>query len=388
MISFLIRFFIKDTDNSSMANNREKYGIICGFTGIFLNLLLFTGKFITGLISNSIAITADAFNNLSDAGSSVITLLGFKIAGKKPDPEHPFGHGRVEYISGLFVSIAIVLMGYELTKSSFTKILHPENTTFNIYVLLVLVCSILVKFYMSYYNRKIGTKINSAAMSATATDSLSDVIATSAVLASNIITYFFHVRIDGYCGLLVGCFILFAGFRAAKDTLGPLLGQPPTPEFVDQIKAIVMSHENILGLHDLIVHDYGPGRVMISLHAEVPASGNILELHDTIDIIEHELSSHLECMAVIHMDPIMNDDKDTLLLKDKVNEIIHLLDESITFHDFRLVKGPTHTNVIFDIAIPFNFRLNDTEIFAHIDGKIKEINENYYTIIQIDKVYS
>ena len=285
MITILERIFI----NPDMDDNRKRgiYGTLCGVVGIFLNLLLFIGKFLAGVLSNSIAITADAFNNLSDAGSSVMTLIGFRLASQKPDLKHPFGHGRMEYLAGLGVSALILIMGVELLQTSVGKIIHPTDTEFSPLIGGILIVSILVKCYMAYYNRNVGRKIGSATIEATATDSLSDCVATGVVLLSGIIGHFTNLRIDGYCGALVGLFICYAGINAAKETINPLLGQAPEPEFVEQIQQIVMGYdENILGMHDLIVHDYGPGRRMISLHAEVPAGGDILKLHDEIDNLE------------------------------------------------------------------------------------------------------
>ena len=272
MISLLARLFLK-TEGRDEAALRKEYGILCGAVGIALNVLLFAGKFFAGTLSGSIAITADAFNNLSDAGSSFVTLLGFQLAGQKPDSDHPFGHGRIEYLSGLAVSMLILLMGFELAKSSLDKILHPAPVDSSWLVIAILCVSIAVKLYMSFYNRSLGKKLNAPAMLATAADSLSDSVATTAVLIATLVGRFSGLMIDGWCGILVAAFILWSGFNAAKDTINPLLGTPPTHEFVDQIKHLVMAHPAIIGIHDLIVHDYGPGRVMISLHAEVSASG-------------------------------------------------------------------------------------------------------------------
>lgn len=387
MVSLLTKIFIKDYDNTSSSSVRQAYGVLCGAVGIAFNILLFVGKFLAGFFSNSIAITADAFNNLSDAASSVITLIGFKMAGQKPDSDHPFGHGRIEYLSGALVSLAILVMAVELVKSSVSKILHPEEMTFNVLVVVILVVSIAVKLYMSFYNSKISKKINSAAMKATATDSLSDSLATTAVLIATLISHFTGVNIDGYCGILVGLFIFYAGFSAIKDTINPLLGQSPDPEFVQKIEDIVLSYETVLGIHDMIVHDYGPGRLMVSLHAEVPASGDLLTLHDTIDNIEHELRSTLQCDAVIHMDPICNDDQETLKLKECALKFIHQLSADLTLHDFRLVKGPTHTNIIFDVVVPYNFNYSDAEIKDYLASSFSALNENYYTVIDVDKAY-
>lgn len=388
MVQLLARYFIKNYEQTESPSVRQSYGVLCGSVGIGFNILLFIGKFLAGLISNSIAITADAFNNLSDAGSSLITLIGFKMAGQKPDTEHPFGHGRIEYLTGLLVSLLILLMGVELIKSSVSKILHPEATECTPVVAGILIVSILVKLYMYLYNRSTGRKIDSAAMMATAADSLSDMLSTSVVLIATLIGKFTGLQIDGWCGLLVGIFILYAGFSAAKDTISPLLGQPPQKEFVEKIESIVQSYPQVLGIHDLIVHDYGPGRVMISLHAEVPASGDMLHLHDTIDNIERQLHRELHCDAVIHMDPVMNDDEETQELKKQVTCCLHELDKSLNLHDFRIVKGPTHTNIIFDILVPFKFQLSDAEISLFMEEKIHSISASYYAVINIDKDYT
>ena len=388
MVTLLSRIFIKNKENTSDPAVRQAYGMLCGAVGILFNILLFVGKFLAGTISNSIAITADAFNNLSDAGSSIITLLGFKIAGQKPDSDHPFGHGRVEYISGLLVAVVILLMAYELIRDSINKILHPEELNYSPLVLVILLASILVKCYMAYYNRKIGKQIDSAAMKATATDSLSDTLATTVVLITTLISHFTGVMIDGYCGILVGLFILFAGINAAKDTISPLLGQAPEPEFVQQIHDIVMSYDGVLGIHDLIVHNYGPGRVLISLHAEVPADGDILTLHDMIDLIEHKLRDTLHCSAVIHMDPVCIGDEETDRLKEEVMGYLADIDSSLTMHDFRIVKGPTHTNLIFDVVVPYKFKMTDNEVVAAIEERIKQKNPNHYAVIDVDKQYT
>lgn len=386
MITFLAKFFVKEQEDKSAA--RQAYGVLCGIVGIFLNVLLFAGKFLAGILSNSIAITADAFNNLSDAGSSFVTLVGFKLAGAKPDPEHPFGHGRMEYISGLVVSAAILLMAYELIKDSIDKIIHPEETQFSMLVMGILVVSIFVKLYMAYYNRKIGARIDSAAMKATATDSLSDACATTVVLIATLVGHYTRFYIDGWCGALVGVLILFAGVNAAKETLNPLLGQPPEEEFVEEIQRIVLAHEEICGIHDLIVHDYGPGRRMISLHAEVPAEGDILETHDVIDNVENELRAKLGCEATIHMDPIITKDEHVRELKETVTALVNDIDSVITMHDFRVVTGPTHTNLIFDLLVPFRFRITDEELTLLVQEKVREhIGNNYYVVMKIDKAY-
>lgn len=387
MIKLLTKLFIKDHENVTSAAVRRAYGTMCSLYGIFLNLLLFAGKYIAGLISGSVAITADAFNNLSDAGSSIITLLGFAIAGKKPDPDHPFGHGRAEYLAGLVLSGVIILMGFELVKSSFEKILHPEPISSGLLPAVILVCSILVKFYMCLYNRSVGKKINSAAMQATATDSLSDSIATTVVLLSMGISYFFHVNIDGYAGLLVAVFIIYAGFNAAKDTVSPLLGQAPDPEFVQQVADIVTAHPEVVGIHDLAVHDYGPGRVMVSLHAEVSGDGNIFDLHDAIDTAETELKDRLGCIATIHMDPIEADNTEVSQMRAAVAEKLKELDDVISIHDFRMVPGPTHTNLIFDAVVPADYKKSDEELAASIRQHIHQTWPDRNAVVNIDHSY-
>lgn len=387
MITLLSRWFIRDRDHVTDPAVRRAYGQLCGLTGIGLNVLLFIGKFLAGTISGSIAITADAFNNLSDAGSSVITLLGFRLAGRKPDPEHPFGHGRIEYISGLIVSGLILLMGAELAKTSFDKILHPAAVDFSVIAMVILAVSILVKLYMSLYNRQIGKKINSAAMAATAADSISDAISTSAVLAAMLVAKFSGLMIDGYVGMIVAVLILISGVKAAKETIAPLLGQAPETEFVQQIERIVMSHPPICGIHDLIVHDYGPGRVMISLHAEVPAGGDMLELHDVIDNAEIALRRELNCEAVIHMDPIVTDDGITSELRAKVSELVKTIDERITIHDFRIVPGNTHTNLIFDAVVPFDIGISAQEVSERISRLVSEMDSNYFAVVLVEHSY-
>lgn len=387
MITILAKWFIKQSENYKDGKVRKAYGLLCSLVGIALNLLLFALKFIAGTLSGSIAITADAFNNLSDAGSSLITMLGFVLAGHQADSDHPFGHGRFEYISGLFVSMIILLMGFELLKSSVEKIITPEPISTSPIVLIILVASILVKFYMAFYNRRIGKKLDSAAMRATALDSLSDTIATAVVLLSSLISLFFHINIDAYCGVLVSLFIFYSGITAAKDTISPLLGQPPQKEFVDEISSLVLSHAPVCGIHDLIVHDYGPGRFMLSLHAEVPAHADILEMHDLIDNIEHDLSQKYNCVATIHMDPIVTNDEKTNLVHQQIISIIAEIDPCLSIHDFRMVAGPTHTNLIFDVVTPHKYRLSDKELKEIIGERVAQMDGNYYTVIDVDKAY-
>lgn len=387
MIRFLARRLIRDCDNTADPAVRRAYGVLCGGVGIALNLLLFAGKFLAGLISGSIAVTADAFNNLSDAGSSVVTLLGFKLAAQKPDSRHPFGHGRMEYVSGLVVSMVILLMGVELAKGSVEEILRPEPVAFSPLVAVILAAAICVKLYMFLYNRGIAKRIDSAAMAATAADSLSDCLATGAVLLSTLAGHFWSIRIDGWCGLAVACFILWAGVNAARETINPLLGQPPAPEFVERVQRLVLTHPEIIGIHDLIVHDYGPGRRILSLHAEVPASGDILMLHDVVDSAERELASEMGCLATIHMDPVVNDGGVTEETRKKVAALVRLIDPKITIHDFRMVPGHTHTNVIFDAVVPYGCPLSDQEVASRIREAVRTLDGNYFAVVDVEKSY-
>lgn len=388
MIHFLASFFIKDSRNYKSPEVRQAYGVLSGAVGIALNILLFLGKWLAGTISGSIAITADAFNNLSDAGSSIITLIGFKLSGQKPDPEHPFGHGRMEYISGLLVSVAILVMGFELIWSSVGKLRNPEPIESSGLVFGILIASILVKVYMFFYNHFLSRKIESAAMKATAMDSLSDTVATTLVLLATAISKYTGILLDGWFGILVGLFILYTGASTLKETIDLLLGQPPKQEFIDEIKNIVLGHSLVHGVHDLIVHDYGPGRVMISLHAEVDVNGDIQDIHEQIDHIEHELQEKLHCSATIHMDPIVTDDEEVLAMKAKVGEMVHFLDDSFSMHDFRMVKGSTRTNLIFDVEVPRKTSYTDNEIINFLKEKIHELpGSKYFAVIQIDHEY-
>lgn len=387
MIKHLAKIFIEDYENVKDPKVRSGYGVICGAVGIFFNIVLFAIKLFAGMVSGSVAIMADAINNLSDAGSSIITMVGFKMSNRKPDPDHPFGHGRIEYVTGLVVSLLIIVMGVELIKSSFNKIIHPEAIEANTVTIVILAVSILIKLYMFLYNKKTGDNLSSAAMKATAMDSFTDAISTAVVLISMAIMIFFDIPVDGYCGMLVSLFILYTGLSSAKDTLDPLLGSKPTKEYVDSIERFVTSYDDILGIHDLVVHDYGPGRVMISLHAEVPSNGDILELHDTIDNIEQKMRDVLGCEAVIHMDPVVVDDEKTSRMKRLTNLIVKSVDESFTMHDFRMVVGPTHTNLIFDVVVPYDVPLSKEEIRNIICGKVSELPGNHFAVVKIDIPY-
>lgn len=388
MITFLASLFIKDRRNYDSPAVRQAYGVLSGAVEIGLNILLFLGKWIAGTLSGSIAITADAFNNLSDAGSSIITLIGFRLSGQAPDPEHPFGHGRMEYISGLLVSVAILVMGFELIWSSFGKLRDPEPIESSALVLGILLASILVKVYMFYYNRSLSKKLDSAAMKATSVDSLSDTVATTLVLIATVISKYTGLILDGWFGILVGIFIVYTGGSTLKETIDLLIGQPPKKEFIDEIREIVLGHSLVYGVHDLIVHDYGPGRRMISLHAEVAVDGDIQDIHEQIDHIEHELQEKLNCSATIHMDPIVTDDKEVLEMKAKVEAMVQSLDEAFSMHDFRMVKGPTRTNLIFDVEVPRKTSLTDNEIMNRLKEQVHGLpGSKYFAVIQIDHEY-
>ena len=383
----LVRLFIKDCDNVTDPAVRERYGVLSGGVGIFLNLLLSLGKFFAGVVTGSIAVTADAFNNLSDAGSSVVTLVGFKLAGQKADDGHPFGHGRMEYLAGLLVSLMILLVGVELGRSSIGKILRPEAVDFSLVSTGILAASILVKLWMGQFNRGLGRKIGSAAMAATAADSLSDAVATAAVLAGTLVNRFAHVNIDGWVGLAVAVFILRSGWGAAKDTINPLLGESPDPELVKQLRELVLSHPQVVGMHDLIIHDYGPGRRLCSFHAEVPQDADILDAHDAIDHIEREIKEKFGIETTVHMDPIATADEKVNQLRRQVADLARVVEPEMTIHDFRVVRGPTHTNVIFDAVVPHKCRLTDEEVLQRLRRAVSALDPTYQAVIQIDRAY-
>jgi len=388
MVEVLERILIKNREKTEDVAVRSAYGMLCGFVGIGLNIVLFLAKLFAGYISGSVAIIADACNNLSDAGSSIITLLGFKMAQEEPDPDHPFGHGRIEYVSGLIVSLIILLVAFELLKTSIDKIIHIEELMFSKTMFIILLLSIVIKFYMYLYNRRIGKKIKSEAMLATATDSLSDCGATAVVLFGMIFGYITGKAIDGWLGIVVSIIIFIAGINAAKETINPLLGSLPDAELVKRIEELVLSYDLVIGIHDLLVHNYGPGRLIISLHAEVPSDGDLLQMHDTIDLIEHRLRSELKCQAVTHMAPVCVHDEKTNQLKEVVSNIVSEISEELSIHDFRIVEGPTHTNLIFDVVSPYHFRMSDEELSKEIFERVHAYNENYFTVIEVDKKFA
>lgn len=385
MIPLLLRRFLPEDADKKTA--RTIYGYVCGGAGIFLNLFLFTIKLIIGIISSSIAITADAFNNLTDAGSSVISLFGFILSGQKADKEHPFGHGRIEYIAGIFISIVIIYVGIELMRSSIGKIIHPGEFVFNIYVAVVLIISILVKLYMAYYNHRCGKEIHSASLFAVATDSVSDAVATGAILLSSVFMYFTNIQIDGYVGLLVSLLIIKSGIDSVIKTSSPLLGGTPDREFVKRVEKIVRQNPETVGIHDLVVHDYGPNKIFVSLHMEVDGSKEIFALHDAADLVERQISEELGCEAVIHMDPI---DVNNPILKEIYTALQKRLDivcPEGNVHDLRIVPGPTHTNVIFDLIVPAERFFAKDKISAELEKCIREIDGNYYAVITVETSY-
>lgn len=387
MTQLLIQKFIKNFEDIQNPIVREKYGLLGGVVGIGCNLLLFISKLFIGIISSSVSITADAVNNLSDAASSVVTLIGFKISSKPADSDHPFGHARVEYVAGLVVSFIIIFLGLQLAGSSITKILNPSSLTVSPVTIIVLILSIFVKLWMSFFNRHLGEKIQSSSLKATATDSLNDVIATTSVLLSMGIFYFTSINLDGFIGLIVACFIVYSGINVIKETVSPLLGEAPTDELVHTIQSKILTYEGVLGLHDLVVHSYGANRCFVSVHVEVSAAEDILVSHDLIDGIERDFALDLGIHLVIHLDPIIKGDTLSNDLQDMVVTIINTIDPDLSIHDFRTVQGVTHTNLIFDVTVPTNFKKSDKELAYLINQHIKEQNPSFHAVMTIDRNY-
>ncbi len=386
MTKLLIRYFIPGNADPRDPQVRRRYGTLAGTVGILANLLLFLGKLISGLLTGSIAIIGDAVNNLSDAASSVVTLIGFRLAGQEADADHPFGHGRMEYLSGLVVAMAIIMMGFEIGKSSVTKIFQPEELNFSWLAGGILLAAILVKFWLFFFNRTLGKTIGSAAMEATAADSLSDAVSTGVVLAATLVEHFTGFKIDGLAGLLVAAFILKTGWEAVKDTIDPLLGRPMDPELAVEIDRLAVEHDYILSIHDLVYHDYGPGRAMMSFHAEVPAEADLLDVHDMIDHIEREMKQRYNIETVIHMDPVVNDER-TLALREQVAQLARSIDGRISIHDLRTTAGPRHTNVLFDMVVPYDLGKNNQEIIKEMTKLVKGLSKKYFPVIEIDRSF-
>ena len=387
MIEFLIRRFVPDWQQVQRTDVRERYGTLAAAVGILSNIFLCIIKGLIGLFSGSIAVTADAVNNLSDAGSSVITLLAFKIAGKPADEEHPYGHARMEYISGMAVSFIIILLGLELMGSSFEKILHPEEVGVSALTYLVLIVSIAVKLWQGMFNRNLGKRISSEALQATAADSLNDVFSTGAVLLSTLVYQFTAIPIDGWVGMLVAIFITVSGVKLIMETGSPLLGQAPDPQMVRELEEKITAYDGVIGIHDLQVHNYGPGRVFATVHAEVPANRDILVSHDIIDNIEREVGHEMNLNLVIHMDPVVTDDERLNQLHAQVQQIVVGIDSNLSMHDFRAVFGPTHTNLVFDVVVPPGFSLSDSELSRRIEQQVQALG-SYFCVITVDHNYA
>ena len=387
MIEFLIRRFVPDWQQVQRTDVRERYGTLAAAVGILSNIFLCIIKGLIGLFSGSIAVTADAVNNLSDAGSSVITLLAFKIAGKPADEEHPYGHARMEYISGMAVSFIIILLGLELMGSSFEKILHPEEVGVSALTYLVLIVSIAVKLWQGMFNRNLGKRISSEALQATAADSLNDVFSTGAVLLSTLVYQFTAIPIDGWVGMLVAIFITVSGVKLIMETGSPLLGQAPDPQMVRELEEKITAYDGVIGIHGLQVHNYGPGRVFATVHAEVPANRDILVSHDIIDNIEREVGHEMNLNLVIHMDPVVTDDERLNQLHAQVQQIVVGIDSNLSMHDFRAVFGPTHTNLVFDVVVPPGFSLSDSELSRRIEQQVQTLG-SYFCVITVDHNYA
>ena len=386
MITLLSRLFIQDHEKTDLPEVRRRYGVLSGTVGIFLNLLLFAGKLSAGILVHSVSITADAFNNLSDAASSVITLIGFKLAGKKADRDHPFGHGRVEYIAGLLISISIIMVGADLAKSSLDRIVSPVQTVFSGAAAAVLAASIAVKLYMFCYNRNLAEAIDSVALRSTAMDSISDCAATSAVLLCQFMSAKLGLHLDGWCGLAVSLFILHTGIRSAFDTVSPLLGQAPDPALTSKIEEIVLHTEGILDMHDLMIHDYGPGHQIVSLHAEIPSDFSLVHAHEIIDRLETRLDSELGVMSVIHMDPVDSKDHQAHLLRSRVLKKLRSMDPEAGLHDFRILRGEDMPAVSFDAQFPFSYKETDESILLALTDYISRELPGYQAIIRVDRV--
>lgn len=385
MTNLILRLFVKNWKNTEYASVREKCGRVAGFVGIVTNLLLFAAKILIGTLFHSVSITADAVNNLTDSGSSIVTMVGFKLAGKPADEEHPFGHARIEYLSGVIVSFIVLFLGLELGMSSIQKIITPEENILTPAALLVLVLSILVKLWQAVFYRKVGRMIHSEAVEATAKDSRNDVISTSAVLVGAAVSMFTGVNLDGWMGAVVALFIVLSGVQLILDTADPLLGQAPEQELVHTIRSKILSYDGIIGMHDLAVHNYGVGRCFASAHCEVDAHRDFLESHDLIDNIERDFKKDLGISLVIHLDPVIVGDARTDALKLKVCDAVAMLYPTTSIHDFRVVWSVTHSNVVFDMAVPFSVKESDDTIRREVEEAICKLDSTYRTVITIDR---
>lgn len=388
MTKLLFRLFIREGNDGAETASRAEYGRLAGLVGIACNVLLFALKFLIGTLSASVSITADALNNLSDASSSIISLLGFKLGSRPADEEHPYGHARYEYLAGLTVAVMIMVIGVELFKSSFQKIIHPAEVEFGPAIVVVLVLSILVKLWMAQFNRTVGKKINSQTLLATAADSRNDVITTAAVLVASVISAVAGVELDGFMGVAVSVFILYSGFGIIRDTLDPLLGKAPEPEVVEEIRNRIMEYPGVLGTHDLMVHDYGPGRQFASVHVEVAAEEDILKSHDIVDNIERDFHKSMNLHLVVHMDPIVTGDERVGDMRSWLSEHVPLIHPKLTVHDLRIVPGDTHTNLIFDCVIPHELNGKEAEVKRRIAELVSKEFPQYFCVISIDHSFS
>jgi len=377
----------KESINLHDTDLRERYGKISSFVGIFVNVFLFAIKLFVGRLFHSVAVTADAVNNLSDAGSSVISLVSFKLAGMPADKEHPFGHERIEYLASSVVGFLIIMLGVELLKTSFEKILHPDEIVFSMLTVGVLLFSIVVKFFLYFFNIRLGKRFNSSVMKATAVDSLSDVLATSSVLLSTVVSPLIGLQLDGYMGVAVSILIMISGINILREMLDTLLGEKPAAELVERIENAIKKYDGVLGVHDLVIHSYGPRRFFATAHVEVDAKNDVLASHDLIDNIEREVEEQLNIHLVLHMDPLTMDDPDVNRWREMTKEIVAEVNESLSMHDFRVVKGVTHTNLIFDVVVPYQCQKNDRQVIEEITQKIQAQGENLFPVITIDRSY-
>ena len=385
MTELLVKTFVKDYQNTEEAKVRTAYGVLASLVGIVCNLLLFGGKLAVGLVLHSVSVMADAFNNLSGAASSVIGFIGVKMAEKPADEEHPFGHGRIEYIAALIVSFLVIEVGFTFFKNAIAKIRTPEELSFNLISMGILLASVAVKLWLSFFNKKLGKRINSTVMQATATDALGDVVTTLATIGSILFFYFTKINIDGYVGLAVSLLVMWAGVGIAKDTLEPLIGQSVDPKLYREISEFVESYDGILGSHDLIVHNYGPTKSLASIHAEVPNNVDIETSHEIIDRIERDAAKKLGIFLVIHMDPVETADAQVAEVKAEVQEVLHQMDERLSLHDFRMVDGEKWINLIFDVVVPFSYGENDRpKLREAIEEKVRSLDERYHCVITFD----
>lgn len=388
MTNLLVKLFVKNSCNTTDPKVRENYGKLASIVCIVLNMLLSVGKIAVGMLFGAISVTADGFNNLTDCGSNIVSLVSFKVAGKPADKEHPYGHQRVEYISAMIVAFIVLMLAIELAKESFDKILNPTPSEISYIMLAVLGVSVLVKLWMFVFNRKLGNRVNSDVLKATATDSITDVIATTAVAIASVVSYFVNFNLDGFMGIAVAIVIAIAGIGILKDTMSKLLGQAPDKQLVDSIQARIMAFEGVLGIHDLTVHNYGPQKYYASVHVEVDASVPAMESHDLMDRIERDFLNNTDIILTIHQDPIITDDPQVTLWKEKVTEIVKSIDDRFVIHDFRAVKGVTHTNLIFDVAIPFDCKMSESEISAEISRQVSQFDDKLYVVATVEKQIS